>query len=139
MRYLSRLVILGIAAVMTAAAIAPARAAEGGPPRLEFADTFWVYCENSCDEKVYWRRIHIREDGSMGYQVTPSDDMIYDGSDRWMLVGPHLVLMWTNGEAVEVYDVGFGGRQEYRGLHSGVNDISIIRRAAESGGTLPEP
>ena len=139
MRHLLQLVHGMIVILFLAAAGMTARAADGGPPASEFANTYWLYCENSCEERVYWYRIHIRADGTMGYRERRDTEMIYDGTDRWKLVGPYLVLVWTDGASYEVYDVGTGGRQSYSGLHSEVSDISIIQRAPESGGTLPEP
>ena len=75
----------------------------------------------------------------MGYQEHRDSEMVYDGTDRWKLVGPYLVMVWTAGASYEVYEVGTGGQQSYKGLHSEVADISVIQRAPESGGTLPEP
>ncbi|MEO1330437.1 MAG: hypothetical protein AAFW46_12300 [Pseudomonadota bacterium] len=119
-------------AVVAIATLAPgARAAEGGPPVEEFQNSFWRYCEESCGTTVYYHRIHLRADGSMGYQPGAADEMVYDGTDQWKLVGPYLVLVWTNGFAMEVYQVGEGGQERYRGLHSGVDAISVIERAEE--------
>ena len=139
MRHLLQLIRGMIALLALTVAGMPARAADGGPPVSEFANTFWLYCENSCEERVYWHRIHIRADGTLAYQERPDAEMIHDGTDRWKLVGPYLVMVWTDGASYEVYEVGAGGRQSYRGLHSEVSDISIIQRAPESGGSLPEP
>ena len=116
-----------------------ARAAQGGPPPSEFEDTHWLYCETTCDDVVYFHRIHMRADGSMGYQKTADAEMIYDGTDSWRIVGKYLVLIWTNAYSVEVYEVGTGGQQVYTGLHSLVDVLSVIQRAPESGGTEPDP
>ena len=105
----------------------------------EFNDTYWVNCEIDCDTRVFYYRIHFRDDGMVGWQRTRSDRMIYDGNDRWRVAGPYLIIVWTDSTAVEVFHVGGGGMQEYEGPSSAVRERTVIRRARESGGLMPEP
>ncbi len=134
MRFQKVIAALALLLATVVAAPGSASAAQGGPPPAEFEDTYWLYCEYNCDHTVYYHRIHMRADGSMGYQRAAGDQMVYDGTDQWKLVGKYLVLIWTDGFAVEVYEVGTGGQMVYEGLHSGVDEPSVIQRAPESGG-----
>ncbi len=138
MTYLRSILQISVIAALFGVA-APNGAQADGHLQNEFRDSYWVICEGSCEEKVFYYRIHLRDDGMLGWRRNRDDDMVYDGNDRWRISGRFLVFIWTDSTAVEVFEIGRGGRQEYAGPSSVDTDHSVIRRARESGGTMREP
>ncbi len=107
------------AATLVGALAAGSAAAQEVPPIGPFSDTWWTLCQGDCEGArdhagVDYHRIHLRADGYVGYQRVPEDEVIYDMNDRWRQSDQYLVLFWTDGWAVNVFDTTAPGNSASR-------------------------